>query len=208
MNDVMMSMAAPRGGRGGTFSGVSGDEPFARSAGAPAIIRGACILLVMVGAVSILFSVPVVLDPASSRCHLARTWLDDANTDNDGWNNVDTGGQKAKDLACPDAVRLADQIKLKEKGTKTASVPSKSTLKLQNTVAVLMGLGQGVAGVLLLRSMRRGARNAALAFSAFGIVLQILGIFSVLVFAFVVYAFLFSSASRELWPKEPRDHTP
>jgi hypothetical protein len=205
MNDVMMSMAAPRGGRGGTFSGVSGDEPFVRSAGAPAIIRGACILLVIVGAVSVLFSAPVVLDPANTRCHLARTWLNDANTDTKAWNNVDTGGQKATDLGCADAIRLAGQIKLKEQGTKTASVPGESALKLQNAVAMLLGFGQAAAGVLLLRSMSRGARNAALAFSAFGIVLQILGIFSMLVFAFVVYAFTFSPASRELWPKEPRD---
>jgi hypothetical protein len=187
---------------------VSGDEPFVRSAATPPIIRGACILLVIVGAVSVLFSVPVMFDPANARCHLSRTWLDDANTDKKEWNNVDTGATKAKDLACPDAIRLAGQIKLKEKGTKTASVPSESALKLQNGVAVLMGLGQAAAGILLLRSMGRGARNAAIGFSAFGIVLQILGIFSLLVFAFVVYAFTFSPASRELWPKEPRGRTP
>ena len=186
---------------------MSGEEPFVRSAGAPAIIRGACILLLIVGAVTIMFSAPVVLDPANARCHLARTWLDDANTDSKAWNNVDTGGQKAKDLACPDAIRLVGQIKLKEKGTKTASLPSDSALKIQNGVAIVMGLGQGVAGVLVLRSLSRGARNVAIAFSAFGIVLQILGIFSLLVFVFVVYAFTFSTASRDLWPKEPRDHT-
>jgi hypothetical protein len=187
---------------------VSSDEPYVRSAGAPAIIRGACILLVIVGAVSILFSIPVVADPASTRCHLARTWINDANTDSKEWNNVDTGAQEAKDLACPDALRFAGQIKLKENGTKTASVPSASALKIQNAVAVFTGLGQAAAGLLLLRSMSRAARNAAIAFSAFGILLQILGIFSMLVFAFVVYAFMFSPASRELWPKDPRDHTP
>ena len=180
---------------------MSGEDPLARSAAAPPVIRGACILLVIVGLVSVMFSAPVVLDPANARCHLARTWLDDANTDKKEWNNVDTGGQKAKDLACPDAIRLAGQIKLKEKGTKTASVPGDSTLKSQNAIAVLMGIGQAGAGVLLMRSLGRGARNAAIAFSAFGIILQILGIFSLLVFAFVVYAFTFSPASRELWPK-------
>jgi len=148
-----------------------------------------------------MFSAPVVFDPANARCHLARTWLDDANTDKKEWNNVDTGGQKAKDLACPDAIRLAREIKLKEKGTKTASVPGDSALKIQNAIAVLMGLGQAGAGILLIRSLSRAARNAAIAFSAFGIILQILGIFSLLVFAFVVYAFTFSPASRELWPK-------
>ena len=187
---------------------MSGEDALARASATPPIIRGACILLVIVGLVSVMFSLPVVFDPANAQCHLARTWLDDANTDKKEWNNVDTGGQKAKDLACPDAMRLAGQIKLKEKGTKTASVPGESALKFQNGIAVLLGLGQAAAGVMLLRSMGRGARNAAIAFSALGIILQVLGIFSLLVFAFVVYAFTFSPASRELWPKEPRDHTP
>src|SRR5437867_3177591 len=102
--------------RGVRSRGVSGQEASAGAAGIPPIIRGACILLLIVGAVSVLFSFPVVVDPANARCHLARTWLDDANTDKKEWNNVDTGGQKAKDLACPDAVRLAQQIRLKEKG--------------------------------------------------------------------------------------------
>jgi hypothetical protein len=214
MRDVMVSTAVPwrfpRSARtGGVPSpSVSGQHGAADTSETPTIIRGACILLMITGFVSVMFSLPVMLNAGTARCRLSRTFIDQANKDKKDWNNVDTGGQKAKDLACPDVIRLADQIKLQEKGTKTASVPSESTLKLQNAVAVLMGLGQGAAGVLLLRSMGRGARNAALAFSAFGIVLQILGIFSLLVFAFVVYAFLFSAASRELWPKEPRDHTP
>jgi hypothetical protein len=183
---------------------VSGDEPYVRAAATPPVIRGACILLLIVGLVSVMFSFPVVLDPANARCHLARTWLDDANTDEKEWNNVDTGGQKAKDLACPDAIRLAEQIRLKEKGTKTATVPSDSALKIQNAVAVVVGIGQAASAALVLRSLSRAPRNAAIAFSAFGIVLQVLGILSLLVFAFVVYAFTFSPASREIWPKEPR----
>jgi hypothetical protein len=145
-----------------------------------------------------------VVDPAGSRCHLSRTWLDDANTDKKDWNNVDTGGKKADDLSCPDAIRLADEIRLKEKGTSTASVPGKTALQIQAVVAVFMSLGQAISGALILRSMSRAARTAAVAFSAFGIVLRILGIFSLGLFVLVVYALMFSPVSREIWPKEPR----
>jgi hypothetical protein len=170
----------------------------------PTIIRVACILLVVVGFGSVMLTAPAVVDAAGARCHLARTWLDDANTDNKAWNNVDTGGRKAKDLACPDAIRLAHQIRLKEKGTSTASVPGETAMRIQAALAVVMGLGQAISGALVLRRLSRPARTTAIAFSAFGIVLRILGILSVGLFALVVYAFAFSPASRELWPREPR----
>jgi hypothetical protein len=189
-------------GRASTVSPMTDEESPGTVGRPPTIIRGACILLGIVGFGTVLLSLPAVVDAAGSRCHLARTWLDDANTDNKAWNNVDTGDQKAKDLACADAIRLADQIRLKEKGTRTASVPGEGTLRIQNGLAVLMGLGQATSGAMVLRRLSRPARTAAIGFTAFGIVLQILGIISVGVFAFVVYAFAFSPASKELWPKE------
>lgn len=170
----------------------------------PGIIRGACIMLMVVGFITLTFSLPVVFSPARARCDLARAWIKDANEDKKNWNNVDTGGQKPKDLACPDAIRLADQIPLKEKGTKTATVPGESALRLQNTIAVLMGAGQLVSGVILLRKLSRQARNLAIGVSAAGIILQALGILSLAAFVFVTYALAFSAASREIWPKEPR----
>jgi uncharacterized protein YjeT (DUF2065 family) len=168
------------------------------------IIRAAGILLMIVGFGSVMFSLPAVVGTASARCHLARTWLDDANTDKKAWNNVDTGGQKAKDLPCADAIRLADDIRLKEKSTTTASVPGETALRIQAMVAVAMGLGQAISGSFVLRRLSRPARTAAIAFSAVGIVLRILGIVSLGVFALVVYAFVFSPAAKEIWPREPR----
>jgi len=169
----------------------------------PPIIRTACIVLVVVGFGTVMLSAPAVADAAGARCHLSRTWIDDANTDNKTWNNVDTGGRKGKDLPCADAIRLAGQIRLKEKGTSTATVPGEVALRIQASLASLMGLGQGISGVLVLRRLSRRARSAAIAFSAFGIVLRVLGIISLVAFVFVVYAFAFSPAGKELWGKEP-----
>jgi hypothetical protein len=155
----------------------------------------------IVGAVSVMFSLPLMLDASSGRCQLSRSFIDQANKDKKDWNNVDTGGQKVKDIPCPDAVRLVQEIPRDEKGTRKVTVPSESALKIQNTVAAVMGAGQAVSGFYLIRSLGRMARNAAIASSAAGIILQILGILSLGVFAFVVYAFAFSPASREIWPR-------
>ena len=156
----------------------------------------------IVGLVSVLFSFPVMLGPANARCQLSRAWLDDANTDKKDWNNVDTGGAKAEDLPCPDAIRLVEQVPLNEKATKRVKVPSESALRIQNAVAIVMGAGQAASGFFVVRSLSRRARTAAIAFSAAGIILQVLGILSLGVFVFVVYAFAFSPASREIWPRE------
>ena len=171
----------------------------------PGVIRGACLLLLAVGLASVMFSLPVVVDPSAARCHLSRTWIDQANTDKKDWNNVDVGGRKPKDLECDEVIRLADGIRIKEKDeSKTATVPSDSALRIQNVLAVIMGGGQAVAGFFVLRRLSRQARNLALGFSGAGIILQALGIISLAVFAFVVYALAFSPASRAIWPKVPR----
>src|SRR5581483_9784165 len=161
-----------------------------RSAGRlPPVIRGACLLLMVSGLMSLAFSLPVVADPSSAKCHLTRSWIDQANTDKKEWNNVDTGGRKPKDLPCDEAVRLADGLRIKEKDpSKTATVPSDGALRFQNVAAALLGVGQGVGGFFVMRTLSRQARNMALGFSGAGIVLQVLGIISLGVFAFVVYA--------------------
>jgi hypothetical protein len=156
----------------------------------------------IVGLVSVMFSLPVMLDPAKARCQLSRTWLDDANSDKKDWNNVDTGGTAAKELPCPDAIRLAEQIPLNEKGTKKVTVPGESPLKIQNGLAVAMGAGQAASGYFVIRTLSRRARIAAIALSVAGTVLQVLGILSLGVCVFVVYAFAFSPASRQIWPRE------
>jgi hypothetical protein len=181
---------------------VNGHEGVAGTSETPAVIRGACILLMITGAASVMFSVPVILDSAGARCQLSRSYIDQANKDKKDWNNVDTGGQKARAVPCADAVRLAQQIPRNEKGTKKIPVPSESGLSTQNFVAAVMGVGQAVAGFFLIRSLGRMARNAAIGFSGVGLILQVLGILSLGVFVFVAYALAFSPASREVWPRE------
>jgi len=183
---------------------MSGHEGSAGTSETPTIIRGACILLMIIGFVSVMFSLPVMLNASSARCQLSRSYIDQANRDKKEWNNVDTGGQKAKDVPCPDAIRLAKQIPLNQKGTKKVAVPSESALSTQNTIAAVMGGGQAVSGFYLIRSLSRWSRNAALGFSGAGLILQVLGILSLGAFVFVAYALAFSPASREIWPRPQR----
>lgn len=170
----------------------------------PPVIRAAAIVLMVVGVLSAVLSAATVIDPSGARCHLARSWVDDANSDKKEWNDVPTGDVKPGDLPCAEAVRLADGIRLKENEERTASVPGETALRVQAALAVLLAAGQVVSGVVLMRSLSRQARNVAIALSAVGIILRILGILSIGIFLFVVYALAFSPAAREIWPKAPR----
>jgi hypothetical protein len=170
----------------------------------PGIIRAACIVLLISGFGSVMLTVPGVIDPAGARCTLARRWLDDANTDKKAWNNVDTGGRKTKDLTCPEAVRLAGQIRLHEKTAGTATIPGDGAVRVQATLSVIVGLGQAISGSSVLRRLSRKARTAAIAFSVPGIVLGPLGPVSLGVFVFVAYALAVSPASKAIWPRTRR----
>ena len=167
----------------------------------PTIIRAACIVLLVVGFGSVMFTVTGIIDPAAARCSVARRWIDDANTDKKAWNNVDTGGRKAKDLPCADAIRLAGTIKTKQNGTSTVSIPGESAVRIQALISVLFGLGQGIAGAIVLRSLSRQARVAAIAFSLPMAFLGPLGPISLAVFIFVVYALAMSAPAKAIWPR-------
>jgi hypothetical protein len=170
-----------------------------KAAPPPTVIRVACVLLLVVGFGSVLLSLQGLADPAGTRCRLSRVHVNQANTDSKPWNNVDTGGRKAKDLPCADALRLAGQIRLNQKGTRTASVPSEAAVRVQGAFTILIGLGQGLTGALLARTLSRPARNAAIGFVAFGLVLPVLGFISFGVAIFVIYALIASPAAKELW---------
>lgn len=158
----------------------------------------------IVGVATVFFSLPVVVDPAKYRCQLSRVKIDDANTDKKDWNNVDTGGQNAEDLPCADAVRLAPEIPVDQKGKKFP-LPSESALQAQNGVAAALGLGQAIAGFSVIRSLNRRARMVAVVLSLIaGFFFPVLSLLSVGVLVFVTYAFVFSPASREVWPREIR----
>jgi hypothetical protein len=63
---------------------------------------------------------------------------------------------------------------------------------------VVVGLAQVVTGMLLLRTLRRGHRTAALAAAAAGILLG-LGVLSLAAVAFVVFALVFSRDAKATW---------
>ena len=207
MNDVTVSMGSagrPRRGPPTTVSPMAEPESPESAGQPPTVIRVACIVLLVVGLGSVLISLPSLAGPASTRCHLARARIDSANADSKPWNNVDTGGRKARDLSCGDAVRLAAQIRLSQKGTRTFSVPGEAAVRLQAAFAILIGLGQATSGWLVARRLSRRARNAAIGFSAFGLILPVLGLISFGVSFFVMYALLGTPASRALWGRPGR----
>ena len=164
----------------------------------------------IVGAATVFFSAPVVLDPAKYRCQLSRVRIDDVNNDKKDWNNVDTGvdaeGQpvKPQDLPCDEAIRLAQEIPLDQKGKKFP-LPSETALATQNGIATLIGLGQALSGFSVIRKLNRQARIAAIVLSLLaGIFFPVFSLLSVGVLVFVAYAFGFSPAAREVWPREIR----
>lgn len=158
----------------------------------------------IVGIATVFFSLPVVFDPAKYRCQLSRVRIDDVNTDKKDWNNVDTGGQKAEDVPCADAVRLAPEIPVNQKGKKFP-LPGESALAAQNGVAVALGLGQAISGFSVIRTLNRRARIVAIVLSSIaGLFFPVLSLLSIGVLVFVTYAFGFSPASREVWPREVR----
>ena len=164
----------------------------------------------IVGVATVFFSLPVVFDPAKYQCRLSRIRIDDANTDKKDWNNVDTGvdaegrPQKPGNVPCADAVRLAPEIPVNEKGTKFP-LPSEGALAAQNGVAAALGLGQAIAGFSVIRTLSRRARIIAIVLSLIaGFFFPVLSLLSIGVLVFVTYAFGFSPASREVWPREVR----
>jgi hypothetical protein len=158
----------------------------------------------IVGLATVFFSLPVVFDAEKYRCQLSRLRIDDANTDKKDWNNVDTGGQKVEDLPCADAVVLAPEIPVNEKGKKFP-LPSGSALQAQNGVAAALGIGQAVSGFSVIRTLSRRGRIVAIVLSLIaGFFFPVLNLLSVGVLVFVSYAFGFSPASREVWPRQVR----
>jgi hypothetical protein len=199
MSTVTVTMAASDG-RLPSRPMTEPDSP-AAAGPPPTVVRLACLLLPVVGFGSVLISLPSLAKPENARCSLSRARIDDANTDTKPWNNVDTGGRKARKVPCADAIRLAGQVRLDQKGTRTASVPGEEAVRIQAGLAVVLGLGQGISAALVFRTLGRPARNAAVAFAALGIALPVLGIFSLGVAIFLVYALVISSAAKQLWPR-------
>jgi hypothetical protein len=159
----------------------------------------------MLGVLSVLLAMPAIINPGGIQCSLARSVIEDANHDPKKFNDVDIGGPEVRDLSCSEALPLADGVRTDEKDAgKTASVPSTLLIRNRGVLSEVVAGGQAVTGFLTLTSLRRRTRSAALTFVALGVVVPVLGLLSVGVLGFVIYALAFSAPSRELWPRQAR----
>jgi hypothetical protein len=176
-----------------------------RPAVAP-VIRAGCITLVLIGVVSLLLAFPAIVNPGSVRCSLARSVVEEANDDGKDFNDVDTGGREAGNVECDEALVLAEGVRRNEKSDKTVNIPSAGLIRNRGFMSAIVAVGQMVTGFFTI-SLQRRWRTAALIFAVLGVVVPVLGLLSVAVLGFVVYALGFSSASREVWPGKPRGST-
>lgn len=171
----------------------------------PTVIRAGCYALIALGVVSSALSSGTIFSPKTVQCTLSRSWVEDANDDKKKWNDVDTKGVKPDKLKCDQAVLLAEGIRTDEDDAeKTRSVPSEGTLRIQGVLAILVGLGSVVAGFLTLRTWDPRARVAALGFAAASLMFAVLGVISMMLAVFVVYALGFSRDAKWLWPRATR----
>ena len=76
----------------------------------------------------------------------------------------------------------------------------------QGIVFLVIGLGQLGGAILTIRTMSKRARLVALVGAGFGIVLPVLGLLTIVILAFAVYAIFFSSDARAVFgdPGGPR----
>jgi hypothetical protein len=170
-----------------------------RPAVAP-VVRAGCVALSMLGVVSLLLALPSIVNPSGIRCSVARALIDDANDDDKAFNDVDIQRREVNKVSCDDAIPLAEGIRKEEDSDKTESLPSDSLIRNRGLMSGLVAVGQAATGFLTLTTLKRRTRTAALVFTALGVVVPVLGLVSVLVLGFVIYALAFSAPSREIWP--------
>lgn len=168
------------------------------------VVRAGCLALMLLGLVSALLSLPSLISVDSVRCSIAEQMVEDANDDEDDWNDVDIGEGDVEDLSCPQAIAAAERILVRERGDDYEKVPSDGAIRFRGITALIVGVGQGVAGLATLRTGRREVRNAALAFAAMGLIFAVLGLISLVILTFTVYAIGFSAAAQQIWPRKAR----
>lgn len=185
-------------GAGGPL-GATGD---AVGPGRPGLmVRLGCMLLIALGLMQLFLSSQWALDPEGARCTQARFAIDAANDDDEDFNDVALPDDidDVDDLPCDQAIVLAANIPDEEGEEPDGSFPSASQFRTQGIGITVLGLAQATTGLLVLRTRKRGFRIAALVTAALGIVLPVLGIISLAVLAFVVFALGFSRDAKAIW---------
>lgn len=221
--EVVRRGAAARKRRMGVEGAVPGDAPApvpgdARPGARRAtgtLFRIACMLLTVVGALELFLGAQLVMDPDDARCTAARFRIDDANEDDESFNDVDLpeGAADADELGCEQAIAAAGDIPDDEDEPADGEFAAASSFRTQGMVVGALGLAHGVSGFLTLRTRNRRWRTAALVFVAIGLFLPVLGIVSLVVMAFVVFALVFSNDAKAIFgqpgglfrPRVPRN---
>ncbi|MGH9039703.1 MAG: hypothetical protein ACRDZ3_05685 [Acidimicrobiia bacterium] len=168
------------------------------------VLRAGCLALAVMGLASLFLAMPSILNPGGIRCSIARTVIDDANTDDEDFNDVETGEADVDDLACEQAITIAESIRRDEDSDRTRSIPGTGLIRNRGLMSLLVAIGQVVTGFMTLGTMARRYRTAALVFALLGVVVPVLGLLTVGILGFVVYAIGFSTAAKEVWPTKPR----
>lgn len=172
-----------------------GGVPFRSLVGAGAAVLGVNGILLATLATGPL------LDPAATRCALARDRIEVVNESDDEWDDVELGDVEVDDLDCDEAIAAAEAIPAEEGSDDTVSLPSDGGIRTEAVLAGLIGLAQVVGAGLVLRSGRRWHRNLAAGVAAAGILFPIIGLASLLIVGFAVFALVFSNQARALWPR-------
>lgn len=164
-------------------------EPARRAPSRPGrLVRIGCSVLALNALLLMYAGGSFVSDPAGVRCADARAAIEDEDEDVD-----------AADISCDDAIPRAVDIE-------DSNIRSEGAARTQGFVFLAIGLAQLAGAILTIRTMSKRARLLALVGAGFGIVLPVLGLLTIAVMAFVVYAIFFSSDARAIFgePGGPR----
>ena len=191
---------ADEGRPGGPVDDLGGSAP-STGGRAGTMVRIAAMLLIALGLMQLFLAGQWVLDPEGARCTAARIAIDAANEDDEDFNDVALPDDvdEVGDLPCAEAIAAAGAIPDDEDDEPEGEFTAASTFRLQGLGIGVIGIAQGVAGFLVLRTQKRVARNVALGAAAAGILLPVLGVISLVALAFVVFALGFSKDAKAIW---------
>jgi hypothetical protein len=164
-------------------------EPVRRRAGRPGrLVRMGCAVLALNALLLLYAGGSFLSDPAGVRCADARAAIEDDDEDVD-----------AEDISCEQAIPRALDLE-------DSNIRTESAARTQGIVFVVIAVFQLAGAVLSLRTLSKRARLLALVGAGFGIVLPVLGLLTIAVMAFVVYAIFFSADARGVFgePSGPR----
>ena len=160
-----------------------------------------CLLLTGLGVIELFFASQLVFDPDGARCTAARYEIEQANDDDESFNDVDLpeGIEDPGDIECDEAIALAGDIPDDEDEPADGTFTEASTFRTQGFLVTVLGLGHGLSGFFTLRTRKRRVRTVALVFIAFGLLLPVLGIITMIAFAFIIFALVFSADAKAIF---------